>query len=95
MAYKTVIDRGDVDIEIKGLYTEITHIITERHIQFNIEELPIGTKVSLVRRGELVTGKVTSINSDRITISIESVRTSLDIDVHSAFCAELAKNKEG
>lgn len=91
MAYKTVIDREDVDIEIKGLYTEITYIITERHIQFNVEELPVGTKVSLVHRGELVTGKVTSINPDRITISIESMNTSLDIDVHGAFCSELAK----
>ena len=93
MAYKTVIGRENIDVEIKGIYTEITRMITERHIHFNVEELPVGTKVSLVHRGELVTGEVISIDSDRIIIHIESMKMTYDAGVHNAICAELEKIK--
>lgn len=91
MAYKTIIGREFVGVEHKGLYAENTYIITERHTKFNVDELPVGTKVSLVHRGELVTGEVVSINLDRAIIEIESKNSTLDIEVHSAFCAELTK----
>lgn len=91
MAYKTVIGRENVDSEIKGLYTETTHVIKEKHTRFNVEKLPVGTIITLVHRGELVTGEVVSINPDRISILIESMSVTVDIDVHSAFCAELTK----
>lgn len=91
MAYKTVIGRENVESVIKGLYTETTHVIKEKHTRFNVKELPVGTKVTLVHRRELVTGEVVSINSDRIIIKIESMNLSLDTDVHGAFCAELTK----
>lgn len=93
MAYKTVIGRENVDTEIKGLYTETTHMIKEKHTRFNVKELPVGTIVTLVHHRELVTGEVVSINPDRITISIESMNLTLDKDVYGAFCAELTKIK--
>ena len=89
MAYKTVIGRENVDSEIKGLYTETTHVIKEKHTRFNVKELPVGTRVTLVHCGELVTGEVVFINPDRVIILIESMSATVEINVHSAFCAEL------